>query len=99
MKAKGWEKIIIQANTDKKQMKLLAKLLEETDKAKQVLRVKGYGWTGLSLLETVEQIEHNDMDELVIIQDGKIIDFDAGIKKMNHIIRNPQTWLGYVKPK
>lgn len=57
MKADGWKKIIIQANTDEKQMELLAKLLEETDKAKQILSDKGYGWTGLSLLETVKHID------------------------------------------
>lgn len=56
MKAKGWKKIIIEANKDPEQMKLLAKLLEEADKAKQILKDKGYGWTGLSLLEAVKLI-------------------------------------------
>lgn len=56
MKAKGWEKIIISTNNDPEQMKLLVKLLEEADKAKQILRDKGYGWTGLSLLEAVKLI-------------------------------------------
>ena len=34
----------------------LSLLLEEADQAKQELRNKGYGWTGLSLLETVKRI-------------------------------------------
>lgn len=60
MKKEGWEKTVRQAVTDEKQMGLLAQLLEETDMAKQVLRDKGYGWTGLSLLETVKQIKKSD---------------------------------------
>ena len=34
----------------------LSLLLEEADQAKQELRNKGYGWTGLSLLETVKRV-------------------------------------------
>jgi hypothetical protein len=59
LKKEGWELLIIRAvhNADKgdsEPLKLLALHLEEVDRAKQVLRDKGYGWTGLSMLETVQ---------------------------------------------
>jgi hypothetical protein len=58
MKKQNWESLIIRAvhNADKgdsESLKLLALHLEEVDTAKQALRDKGYGWTGLSILETV----------------------------------------------
>lgn len=56
MKAKGWKNIIIGTTYDDNQLQLLAKHLEEADSAKQLLRDKGYGWGGLSLLKTVELI-------------------------------------------
>jgi len=34
---------------------LFAEMIAQSEKAKQVLRDKGYGWTGLSLLETIEK--------------------------------------------
>jgi len=37
------------------QLDLLARALDEAERAKQLLRNKGYGWTGLSLLETVKE--------------------------------------------
>lgn len=40
---------------DDERLDLLAQLLEEAEEAKQVLRDKGYGWTGLSLLATVKE--------------------------------------------
>ena len=33
---------------------LVSKVVIQADEAKQELRKKGYGWTGLSLLETVK---------------------------------------------
>lgn len=35
--------------------RIIAEILSQSDQAKQILRDKGYGWTGLSLLETVKQ--------------------------------------------
>jgi len=34
----------------------LSRLLEEQDAAKQVLRRKGYGWTGLGIEATAEEV-------------------------------------------
>ena len=55
MKAEHWKKHIIDIVNfdDMESLELLTKLLEEADEAKQELRNKGYGWTGLSLLKTV----------------------------------------------
>jgi hypothetical protein len=55
MKAEFWENRIkeIVTNNDNESIKLVAKLIEEAEQAKQELRNKGYGWTGLSLLNTV----------------------------------------------
>jgi hypothetical protein len=55
----NWESLIIRAvhnadRGDSESLELLALHLEEVDEAKQVLRDKGYGWTGLSILETVQ---------------------------------------------
>ena len=55
----GWKRLAVNAvhtmdNGDNTSIDLLAALLEEQDKAKQVLREKGYGWTGMGILETVE---------------------------------------------
>jgi len=55
MKAEYWKERIkeIVSNNDEESLTLLAKLIEEAEQAKQELRNKGYGWTGLSLLKTV----------------------------------------------
>jgi len=53
----GWESIIRQTHEDEQMFKLLAQLLYEQDFAKNELRKKGYGFTGLNWLETVELVE------------------------------------------
>lgn len=58
----GWRDLVIQAvheadNGNGESVSLLAEYFEECDLAKQALRNKGYGWTGLGILETVQQIE------------------------------------------
>ena len=55
MKAEFWNKRIkeIIQNNDEESIQLLSEMLEQSEQAKQELRNKGYGWTGLSLLETV----------------------------------------------
>lgn len=65
MKKEGWELLIVRAvrNFDrgnKDSLERLALYLEETDMAIQVLRNKGYGWTGLGILETVQAIERTN---------------------------------------
>lgn len=52
-----YESLIIKTikNDDKLTLSLLSKMLFESEQAKQELRNKGYGWTGLSLLLTVQQ--------------------------------------------
>ena len=61
MKAEGWKELITESvrKADKgntETISLLAKYLEMCDCAKQELRNKGYGWTGLDILETIKQI-------------------------------------------
>lgn len=56
MTFKGWKGLLENFinKKDKETFELLNIILFEQDKAKQELRNKGYGWTGLSLLETVQ---------------------------------------------
>ena len=35
---------------------IIDRIIQESDLAKNILRLKGYGWTGLSLLKTVEEV-------------------------------------------
>lgn len=61
MKAAAWKSLVIRAvdsckDGDCKSLELLSIVLEEHDLAKQLLRDKGYGWTGLSLVKTVETL-------------------------------------------
>jgi hypothetical protein len=54
----GWKGLVIKAVREADAgnveiLDLLAQNLYEADWAKQVLRIKGYGWTGLSLLLTI----------------------------------------------
>ena len=61
MKAKDWEKQIKANINDNEWLVLLGKMLEETEQAKQELKNKGYGWLGLSLLQTViEEVPDNN---------------------------------------
>lgn len=59
MTKEGWHDLVIQAVAranagDQELLNLLSSLLEEVDIAKQALRDRGYGWTGLGLLETIQ---------------------------------------------
>ena len=56
MKAEKWKELIMEAKDNEDILNKLSLLLEEADQAKQELRNKGYGWTGLSLLETVKRV-------------------------------------------
>jgi hypothetical protein len=54
----GWRDLAVEAVQEARKgspekLELLGRLLEEADLAKQALRDKGYGWTGLSMLETI----------------------------------------------
>jgi len=64
MKTKYWKELIIQAvqkaeTGDIKQLDLLAQNLEMLDETKQLLRDKGYGFSGLDIFKTVEEIPSN----------------------------------------
>lgn len=56
MTAEGWRELVELAARDERTLELLAQLLEEQDLAKQVLRDKGYGCTGMGWLETVDTV-------------------------------------------
>jgi hypothetical protein len=58
MDAKHWKAFIRSAVESAEagkheQLNLLARALEESERAKQMLRDKGYGWSGLGIYETV----------------------------------------------
>jgi len=61
MKADAWRQQAMNAvdearNGDPRMLDRLALLLEQQDQATQLLRDKGYGWKGLSILESVERV-------------------------------------------
>lgn len=69
MKADGWKTLIKEAVQEEvegkpEKIELLAQHLEMADKAKQMLRDKGYGWTGLDLLETAKEVLPSDLNEI-----------------------------------
>lgn len=51
-----WKDIVEDAANDKEIKELLIKQLDEHDQAKQLLYDKGFSWTGLSLLESIENL-------------------------------------------
>lgn len=57
-----WKQYIISVvhSADNNALETLALHLEETDKAKEALRGKGYGCLGMGILETVNQINSVD---------------------------------------
>lgn len=61
MKADDWQAFIMRAvgesaNGNPISLQLIAQNLEVCDDAKQVLRDRGYGWTGVDLLETAKMV-------------------------------------------
>lgn len=52
--------ISIVKDGDEEGLDLIAKIIIESEEAKQILRGKGYGWTGLSLVQTAKEIESNN---------------------------------------
>ena len=61
MKADDWQAFIVRAvgesaNGNPISLQLIAQNLEMCDSAKQVLRDRGYGWTGVDLLETAKMV-------------------------------------------
>lgn len=55
----NWISLVLEAvqearRGDRGKLDLLAAYLAEADQAKQALRDRGYGWTGLGLLETIQ---------------------------------------------
>ena len=45
---------------DTEYIELIARCIDMADAAKQILRDKGYGWTGLDLLQTCELVPKNE---------------------------------------
>ncbi len=63
MKATGWVDFILRVADESRtgsseNLERLAVQLEMDDKAKQALRNRGYGWTGIDLLKTAEMVEN-----------------------------------------
>jgi hypothetical protein len=55
---KDWARDLVHDVIENKkieQIELLIQLIRESEEAKQTLRNMGYGWTGLSLLETIKK--------------------------------------------
>lgn len=58
------KKRIIEAVRDDEHqyLDLVCDIIEMADHAKNELRKKGYGWTGLDLLKTCELVPNNDIE-------------------------------------
>lgn len=61
MTKEGWREVILNATRkndtgDSSALELLAQLLYEQDEAKNSLREKGYGCTGMPWAETVDEV-------------------------------------------
>lgn len=52
----------INSEWDVEKLDMLEKCFDIAEKAKQVLREKGYGWTGLDILETCKLVPDNDSE-------------------------------------
>jgi hypothetical protein len=59
MTEQGWREAALKAQTDPVLFDLMVKLLHQQDQAKQALRAKGYGWTGLDWPGTIDLIPDN----------------------------------------
>lgn len=69
MNEENWKKRITESvqNDDTNSLDVFAKMLEEAEQAKQELRNKGYGWTGLGLLETVKnEVPNNTTGNTIV---------------------------------
>lgn len=64
MTKEGWANVVTGAMNDPEKLDLLARLLEEQDRAKHLLRDAGFGVTGQSLLLTVQEIIHRYFEEI-----------------------------------
>jgi hypothetical protein len=56
MTLKGWQAAVEKAKRDPEMARLMAQLLFEQDKAKNALREKGYGCTGMPWHQMVEEV-------------------------------------------
>ena len=65
MMAQGWRDAVINAVRDHDRgdeyfLELLVKVLVQQDEAKQMLRDKGYGCTGMDLVRTVKEVPRTE---------------------------------------
>jgi hypothetical protein len=60
MTLQGWRELVSRIPDDPVQAELVAQLLYEQDSAKNDLRKKGYGCTGMPWRETVAEVPHAD---------------------------------------
>lgn len=66
MNKDAWRQNILSAvakyqQGDSQHLELLAQLLDEQDTAKQMLRSKGYGCTGMGWIDTVNEVGHAEV--------------------------------------
>ena len=54
----GYEEIVRQCTTDEIMFDLVVMSLIEAQEAKELLREKGYGVTGVGILETAREVPH-----------------------------------------
>ena len=75
-----WKQYIIQSvnNGNGNTIDTLAVSLEELDKAKQVLRDKGYGCLGMGILETASLVSNLESDRPMITEIWTFLDKDTG---------------------
>jgi len=90
MNLENWRDLVGKSLTDKSQMDLIAKSLFDYDRAKQILRDKGYGVTGMPLSETAAEViannaENSDLKRIIQLLgriDGTLDVIQANTERM-----------------
>lgn len=91
MKQEDWKEYIKTKLDNETGMNLISSLLFQSEAAKQLLRDKGYGWSGLSLLKTVKLVKNNRSKfklylkfiYYIIFNNEKVVRFYRGLNELN----------------
>lgn len=84
MKAEDWQAFIMRAVEEyaagnPTSLQLIARNLEVCDDAKQVLRDRGYGWTGLDILETARMVTDcatgGTLEDVLTVADIRVAEY------------------------
>lgn len=81
MNVDNWAKIVAKETKSEEGVLLIALALWEADEAKHLLRRRGYGVTGTSILETVKQVIE-DIPATVPVQSTTVEILPSGLGKI-----------------